>query len=188
MKIYLIPSLKITFLTLVLFGVVYPLVITGIAKVIAPNKGEGAIVEVSGEVVGFEVIGQSFVSDVYFNSRPSAVGYNAAATGGSNKSPTNPNYLAQVEERIANFLKQNPDIKREEVTVDMVTASGGGLDPHISVQAAEIQVARIAKARSIEKSRIQNLVNQHIEKPLLSIFGPSKIHLLKLNIALDKLN
>lgn len=188
MKTYLIPSLKITLLTIILFGVVYPLIVTGIAKVIAPNKGEGAIVEINGKVVGFEVIGQSFVSDNYFNSRPSAVGYNAAATGGSNKGPTNPDYLAQVEERITNLLKQNLDIKKEEVTVDMVTASGGGLDPHISVQAAEIQIARIAEARGLEKSKIQDLVNQHTEKPLFNIFGPSKIHVLKLNIALDKLN
>lgn len=173
---------------MVLFGVVYPFSITGIAKVIAPNKGEGSIIEANGSVVGFEVIGQSFVSDKYFNSRPSAVGYNAAATGGSNKGPTNPDYLIQVEERIVSFLKQNPDVKREEVTVDMVTASGGGLDPHISVRTAEIQIARIAKVRGITELQVKDLVNQHIEKPLLSILGPSKVHVLKLNLALDKLN
>lgn len=188
MKTYLITSLKITALMIILFGAVYPLTITGIAKLIAPNRGNGAIIEMNGKTVGFEMIGQSFVSDNYFNSRPSAVDYNAASTGGSNKGPTNPDYLIQVKERITNFLKQNPDIKREEVTVDMVTASGGGLDPHISVAAAEIQVARIAKARGVKEATIRELVKQHIERPILNIAGPEKIHILKLNIALDKLN
>ena len=99
MKKYFLPSLKITLLTLVLFGVLYPLAITGIAKIIGPNGGEGKTIVIDNKVVGFEVIGQSFVMDKYFNGRPSAVGYNAAATGGSNKGPTNPDYLAQVQAR-----------------------------------------------------------------------------------------
>lgn len=187
MKTYLIPSLKITLLTIILFGVIYPFAITGIAKVIAPNKGEGSVIEANGSVVGFEVIGQSFVSDKYFNSRPSAVAYNAAATGGSNKGPTNPEYLAVVEERITNFLKQNPDVKREEVTVDMVTASGGGLDPHISPRAAEIQIERISKIRNITKEKLQELVHDYTEQPLLGLLGTPKVNLLKLNMALDNL-
>lgn len=187
MKTYLITSLKITAFMIILFGVVYPMMITGLAKLIAPNEGNGAIIEVNGKTVGFEMIGQSFMSDKYFNSRPSAVGYNAASTGGSNKGPTNPDYLIQVEERITNFLKQNPDVKREDVTVDMVTASGGGLDPHISIQAAEIQIYRIAKGRNINEADVKDLVNQYIERPFLNILGPQKVHVLKLNIALDNL-
>jgi potassium-transporting ATPase KdpC subunit len=187
MKTHLVPCLKITLITIILFGVVYPLAITGIAKISAPNDGEGATIEIDGKLVGFEVIGQSFVSDKYFNSRPSAVGYNAAATGGSNKGPTNPDYLAQVEERITNFLKQNPDVKREDIPVDLVTASGGGLDPHISVQAALVQVPRIARQRGMDVVELKALVIESTEEPLWNLFGPKKVNVLKLNLALDKL-
>lgn len=187
MKTHFIPCLKITILTLILFGVIYPLSITGIAKLIAANRGNGKTIEVNGKVVGFEVIGQSFVSDKYFNSRPSAVGYNAASTGGSNKGPTNPDYLATVEERINNFLKQNPEIKREDVTVDLVTASGGGLDPHISPRAAQIQISRISIARNISEESLQKLVDENTEEPLFGLFGTSRINVLNLNLALDRL-
>lgn len=188
MKTHFIPCLKITVLTLILFGVIYPLSITGIARLTAANGGNGKTIEVNGKVVGFEVIGQLFDSDKYFNSRPSAVGYNAAATGGSNKGPTNPDYLAVVEERITTFLKQNPNVKREDVTVDMVTASGGGLDPHISPRAAEIQIARIAKARGISEQQLVSLVKDYTEQPLFGLFGTSRINVLKLNLALNQLN
>ncbi|HWA35604.1 MAG TPA: potassium-transporting ATPase subunit C, partial [Cyclobacteriaceae bacterium] len=151
MKTYLVTSLKITALTMILFGVIYPLLITGIATFTAPGGGDGKTLIANGKVVGFEVIGQSFTSDKYFNSRPSAVGYNAASTGGSNKGPTNPEYLAQVEERINSFLHQNPGVEKNDVPVDLVTASGGGLDPHISPKAAFIQVSRIAVTRGVSK-------------------------------------
>lgn len=187
MKTHLIPCLKITFLTIVLFGVIYPLLITGIAKVTAPNGGEGSIIEVNGKPVGFELIGQAFDSVIYFNGRPSAVSYNAASTGGSNKGPTNPEYLEQVEERITDFLSKNPDIKREDVTVDLVTASGGGLDPHISPKAAMIQVPRVAKARGIEQDALEKLVAQYTEAPMFGLFGTPRVHVLRLNIALDQL-
>jgi K+-transporting ATPase ATPase C chain len=115
------------------------------------------------------------------------VGYNAAATGGSNKGPTNPDYLAQVEERIAAFLKQNPEVSKEDVTVDLVTASGGGLDPHISPRAAEIQIPRIAKVRGLSEDAVRSLVRNYTEEPLLGMLGPSRVNVLRLNIALDKL-
>ena len=145
MKDHLIIGIKITLVTIVLFGVLYPLLITGIAKVIAPNNGNGEEITVNGKVVGFELIGQKFNEDRYFNSRPSAVDYNAAATGGSNKGPSNPEYLAVVQARIDTFLTHNPSVKREQIPVDLVTASGSGLDPHISPEAARIQVARVAR-------------------------------------------
>lgn len=172
---------------MILFGIIYPLTITGIAKLTASNGGNGKSIEVNGKVIGFEVIGQSFVSDKYFNSRPSAVGYNAAATGGSNKGPTNPDYLATVEDRINNLLKQNPEINREDVTVDMVTASGGGLDPHISPRAAEIQISRISKTRNVSEESLRKLVDENTEEPLFGLFGTSRINVLKLNLALDNL-
>lgn len=187
MKNHFISGVKLTFLTMVLFGIVYPLVITGIARLTAPNGGAGELIIADKRIVGFELIGQSFVSARYFNSRPSAVGYNAAATGGSNKGPTNSEYLAQVEERIDKFLLQNPEVKREQVTVDLVTASGGGLDPHISPAAAEIQVPRIAKARGLSEEVVRRLIVENTSGPLLGLFGTSTVHVLKINLALDQL-
>lgn len=186
MKTYFVVSLKITLVTLMLFGVAYPLLITGIASVVAPNGGKGEEITVNGKVVGFELIGQKFDDDKYFNSRPSAVDYNAASTGGSNKGPTNPDYLAQVQARIDAFLVHNPTIKKQEIPVDLVTASGGGLDPHISRQAALVQIDRIATIRKIDKDVLHKLVNEHIEQPILGM-GTSRVHVLRLNIALDKL-
>lgn len=187
MKTYFLPALKITFITMMLFGVAYPLLIVGIAKIVAPNSGKGELVVVDEKTVGFELIGQKFTSDKYFNSRPSAVDYNAASTGGSNKGPSNPDYLAQVQQRIEEFLAKNPSVKKEDVPVDLVTASGGGLDPHISIQAAQVQVARIANVRNLSEEQVTQLVNEFTEKPLWGLFGTSTVHVLKLNLALDKL-
>jgi potassium-transporting ATPase KdpC subunit len=186
MRTHFIVALKITGLTIVLFGILYPLFITGIAMVAAPNGGRGEEIIVAGKTVGLELIGQKFDEDRYFNGRPSAVDYNAAGTGGSNKGPTNPDYLAQVQARIDTFLAHNPGIKKSEIPVDLVTASGGGLDPHISPAAAKVQIDRIARARNIEKEKLFSLVEDHIEKPLLGM-GPARVHVLRLNIALDKL-
>ena len=188
MKTHLIPCIKITILTMILFGVVYPMLITGIARFTAPNSGEGATVELNGKVVGFAVIGQAFESDKYFHGRPSAVGYNSAVTGGSNKGPTNSEYLAQVDERINNFLTENPGIEKKDLPVDLVTASGSGLDPHISKQAALVQVPGVAKARNISEEKITGLVNDYTRKPLFGLIGTQTVHVLKLNIALDSLN
>jgi K+-transporting ATPase ATPase C chain len=187
MKTYLIIALKMTLVTLLIFGVTYPLLITGIAKVVAPEGGMGERIKVNGKVVGFELIGQKFDDDRYFNSRPSAVDYNAAATGGSNKGPTNPDYLAQIQARIETFLLHNPTIKKENIPVDLVTASGGGLDPHISPAAAKVQIERVARIRKISVEKLAALVNHHIETPFLGIFGTSRVHVLRLNIALDEL-
>jgi K+-transporting ATPase ATPase C chain len=186
MKNYLIISLKITFATLILFGVLYPLLITGIAKIIAPNGGKGEEVIVNGKVAGFELIGQKFDKDKYFNSRPSAVDYNAASSGGSNKGPANPAYLALVQARIDTFLVHNPEVIKNEIPVDIITASGSGLDPHISPAAAQIQIARIARVRNISKDKLEVLVNECIEEPFFCM-GTQRVHLLHLNIALDQL-
>jgi K+-transporting ATPase ATPase C chain len=186
MKNHWITGLKMTFLTIFLFGVLYPLLITGIAMIVAPNGGRGEEVVVNGKVVGFELIGQKFDDDRYFNSRPSAVDYNAAATGGSNKGPTNPVYLAQVQARIDTFLVHNPGVKKKDIPVDLVTASGGGLDPHISPEGARVQINRIAKVRGIDADKLEALVQTHVEQPLLGL-GTSRVHVLHLNIALDEL-
>ncbi len=187
MKTYFIQALKITFVTLVLFGVIYPLFISAIALLVAPNGGQGEEVIVDGKTVGFELIGQKFDDDRYFNSRPSAVDYNAASTGGSNKGPTNPDYLANVQARIDTFLVHNPSVKKEMIPSDLVTASGGGLDPHISIEGAQVQVARIARLRNIKEEALMKLIDENTQGPLLGLLGTSKVHVLHLNCALDRL-
>lgn len=172
---------------MIVFGVGYPMLVTGIALFMAPNGGKGATVEVNGKVVGFEVVGQSFDSDMYFNGRPSAVGYNAASTGGSNKGPTNQDYLARVDERLTDFLSKNPAIDKKDLPVDLVTASGGGLDPHISPGAAMIQVSRIADRRGLGAESLRELVRHHTKEPLFGIFGTPTVNVLRLNIALDEM-
>lgn len=187
MKNHILPAVKLTLICIAVFAIIYPLAIRGIAYVAAPDHGDGETLSLNGKVVGFALIGQSFTQDKYFNGRPSAVNYNAAGSGGSNKGPTNPDYLNSVKLAIDTFLLNNPTIKREEVPVELVTASGSGLDPDISPQAAYVQVDRIALARNLEKNRITELVKNHIEGPFLGCMGPTKVNVLKLNIALDQI-
>lgn len=177
---------KLTLITLLIFGVGYPLFITAVAYIIGPNHGKGEIIQHEGKTIGFERIGQNFDQDKYFNSRPSAVNYNAAATGGSNKGSSNPVYLQQVQARIDTFLVHNPEVKRENIPVDLVTSSGGGLDPHISIQAANIQIPRIAHIRNLDESTIFALIEANTEYPFLNS-APPVVHVLKLNLALDQL-
>ena len=186
MKQHIFPAVKLSLLSLVVFAVIYPAIIW-LAAQAAPNKGKGEVATVNGKVVGYANEGQNFRQDKYFWSRPSAVAYNAAGSGGSNKGPNNPDYLQQVKERLDTFLVHNPVVKREQVPVEMITASGSGLDPDISPEAAYIQVKRIAAIRELPETGIKNLIDKNTEKPLLGLFGTSKINVLKLNIALDKL-
>ena len=152
---------------------------------LAPGKGKGETVVVNNQVVGWKLLGQKFTADKYFWSRPSAVDYNAAGSGGSNKGPTNPDYLQTVRDRIDTFLVHNPGVKKEDIPSDLVTASGAGLDPHISVQGAYVQVNRIASVRNLPAEQVKALVEKHIEKPLANLFGTERVNVLNLNIALD---
>ncbi len=169
---------------IVLLALLYPLLIAAVGKA-APGGGKGETITVNGKVVGYANIGQKFTQDKYFWGRPSAVDYNAAGSGGSNKGPTNPDYLKQVADRIDTFLVHNPGIKKEAIPADIVTASGSGLDPHISPQGAYIQVARIAKTRNLPEATVKSLVDKHVEKPFLGLFGPERVNVLKLNVDLD---
>ena len=183
MKKYIFPSLKLTAVLIILCGVLYPLLISAVAR-FAPGAGKGETISVNGKVVGYANVGQKFTEDKYFQGRPSAVDYNAAGSAGSNKGPSNPEYLKLVQDRIDSFLVHNPAIGRNEIPAEMVTASGSGLDPDISPASALIQINRIAKARSINESVLKALVEKHTESAML---GPSKINVLKLNVALDAL-
>jgi K+-transporting ATPase ATPase C chain len=186
MKTYLLPSLKLTAILLLVCSVLYPLLIASIAKA-APGHGQGVTLSVNGKVVGYENIAQKFTEDKYFWPRPSAVDYNAAGSGGSNKGPSAPDLLITIQARIDTFINHNPGIYKADIPSELVTASGSGLDPDISPKGASIQIARVAKARNIPEKELQKLVDTHVEKPLIGLFGPEKVNVLKLNIAVDKL-
>lgn len=178
--------LGLHFSTLILFGLMFPLVIWLIGQLF-PQSANGFPIYKNGRLIGFENIGQKFTDPKYFWGRPSAVDYNAASTGASNKGPTNPNYIAEVEKRTQDFLAKNPDIKRDQLPAELVTASGSGLDPDISPQAALVQIPRIARSRNINRKIIWELVQKHIQTPFLGIFGPERVNVLKLNLDLDDL-
>src|SRR5215813_9354995 len=172
MKKNLLISLKLTLVMLVLCSLLYPLLIAAIGKA-TPGGGKGKTLSVNGKVVGYELVGQKFTDDKYFWSRPSAVGYNAAGSAGSNKGPSNPDYLKIVQDRIDTFLIHNPGKKKEEIPADLVTASGSGLDPDISPASAYVQVKRVANVRGLSEDKVKALVDAHIQKPLLGLLGPA---------------
>lgn len=184
MRTHILPSLTMTALLLVLCSGIYTAIVWGVAQA-TPNRGKGFVIEQNGKT-WYANVGQSFDDDRYFWSRPSAVGYNAAGSAGSNKGPSNADYLALVQARIDTFLVHNPGVTRSQIPADLVTASGSGLDPHISPQGARVQVARIARVRNLSEAQVRELVEKHVEEPWLGLFGPSRVNVLKLNLALDK--
>lgn len=184
MKQHILPAIKMTAICIILFSGFYTVLILGIAQA-APNKGEGQIVLRNGKTIGYQLEGQNFTADQYFNGRPSAAGYNAAGSSGSNKGPSNPEYLKTVSDRIDTFLVHNPSIVKSEIPSDLVTASGSGLDPDISLQAAKIQVNRIAKMRNLNTDKINALIEQQKFHAVFN--GIEKLNVLQLNLALDQL-
>ncbi|RZJ14027.1 MAG: K(+)-transporting ATPase subunit C [Acinetobacter sp.] len=186
MKKYIIQSIRLTLVLIVLLCILYPLSIA-LAGKFSIGNGSGEKITKNGKVVGYALLGQSFTKSGYFWGRPSAVGYNAAGSAGSNKGPSNEDYLKEVSNRIDTLLKYNPTIKKVEIPADMVTASGSGLDPNISEKGAIIQIKRIAAIRKIDERKIAELVVKHTDGPFLGMFGPSSVNVLKLNLALDEL-
>ena len=178
-------SIKITLAMCVVLFVGYVLVLRLVAWVASPNDGEAPVVTYNGKVVGAANVGQVFTDSVYFWGRPSNVDYNGGGSGGSNKGTNNPEYLAEVEQRIVDFLAAHPYLSREEVPAEMVTASGSGLDPDISPRGAQVQVQRVAEARGLDVAAVQRLVDSQTQKPWLGLFGTYKVNVLKLNVALD---
>ena len=185
MKNNFITAVRLTLVCAVFFCGIYPLTIWGIAQ-LTPHQGKGDMVSQDGRTY-YANVGQSFTAERYFWSRPSAVGYNAAGSAGSNKGPSNPAYLAEVQARIDTFLAQHPNTVKAQIPADLVTASGSGLDPNISVQAARVQVMRVANVRRLSEKTVQELVDNQTEKALFGLLGTERINVLKLNLALDKL-
>jgi potassium-transporting ATPase KdpC subunit len=187
MKQHILPAIKLTVICLLLFCGVYTLIILGLAR-FAPNKGRGETIDINGKTAGYLLEGQNFTQDKYFWGRPSAVSYNAAGSGASNKAPSNPDYIKDLQSRIDTFLLHNPGIKKAEIPSELVTASASGLDPHLSLQGVYIQIPRIARVRNLTEDRLKSLVDIHTEKPFLGLFGTVTVNILQLNIDLDKLN
>ncbi|TDX00450.1 K(+)-transporting ATPase subunit C [Dinghuibacter silviterrae] len=186
MKKYILPALKLTLSLIILCAVIYPLFIAAIGR-LTPGHGRGKTVTANGKVVGYALLGQKFTDDKYFWSRPSAVAYNAAGSGGSNKGPSNPDYIKDVQAHIDTFLVHNPGVDKAQIPAELVTYSGSGLDPDLSPAAALIQVKRVASVRHLPEAAVHALVESHVKGPFLGLFGPSTVNVLSLNLALDTL-
>jgi potassium-transporting ATPase KdpC subunit len=183
-----LPALRMLVVLSVLTGVIYPLVVTGVARVAFPRAATGSLVVVNGKAVGSDLIGQPFDDPKYFWSRPSATSpqpYNAGASSGSNQGPRNPALADAVKDRIKALRDADPDNKAS-VPVDLVTASGSGLDPDISVAAANYQVSRVAKARAMPEDKLRALVDSNTLGRTFGILGEPRVNVLKLNLALDR--
>ncbi|HWY22745.1 MAG TPA: potassium-transporting ATPase subunit KdpC [Candidatus Acidoferrum sp.] len=187
MKKSLITAVLMTLVTTVLFGLLFPLLITGLAEVLFPKQANGQLVTRNGKVVGSRLIGQSFSSPGYFHSRRSSAGtgYDAANSSGSNFGPTNQSLIARVQRDAERLRAENPGAV---IPMDLLTTSGSGLDPHISPEAAEFQVPRIAKERGLSEDVVREAVRQHTEPRQFGFLGEPRVNVLELNITLDEIS
>jgi potassium-transporting ATPase KdpC subunit len=186
----LITAIAMTLMLTLLTGIIYPLVVYGIAQVAFPWQANGSLVTRDGHVVGSSLIGQNFTQPRYFHSRPSAAGangYDASSSGGANLGPTNRQLVEKVKHALLKVLEENPGIRPQEVPIGMLTSSASGLDPEISPAAAHLQVLRVARARGLSSQVVENLVREHTRPRFAGVFGEPGVNLLELNLALDRL-
>ncbi|MBK9781928.1 MAG: potassium-transporting ATPase subunit KdpC [Anaerolineales bacterium] len=184
MKAQLRPAITLLALLTVITGVIYPLTVTGLAQVLFPQQANGSLIVMDGKTYGSELIGQQFDDPKYFWGRPSAAGYNATASSGSNLGPMNPSLEEVVQARMDALQSADPN-NSLPIPVDLVTASASGLDPHISVAAALYQVSRVAAARGLSEAEVEALVEKYTEGRQFGIFGEPRVNVLSLNLALD---
>jgi potassium-transporting ATPase KdpC subunit len=178
-------SLRFTFVATVLFGILYPLAITGLAGAIFPNKAAGSLILKNGQVIGSELLAQSFTADRYFHPRPSAAGngYDATSSGGSNLAQSNAKLVQRLQGDIDKMAAENPG---HPVPIDAVTTSGSGLDPDITPDNATFQLPRVAKARGLSEAQVRQLIQQHTAERTFGLLGESRVNVLELNLALDQ--
>jgi K+-transporting ATPase ATPase C chain len=183
-------ALRAVVVLAVLTGLAYPLVITGIAQVTMPDKADGSLVRVNGQVVGSSSIGQAWEGDQWFHGRPSAIDYDASTSSGSNLGPTSQALSDLIAERAQAILDlegpYNPGLSIADIPVDLLTASASGLDPDISVAAAELQVPRIAEVRGLSQDQVRTLIDEHTAEPTLGFLGKEHVNVLELNLALEQ--
>jgi K+-transporting ATPase ATPase C chain len=187
MKKNLLIALWFTLVTTIMFGVLYPLVITGLAQVFLPDRANGQLIHKNGKIVGSKIIGQSFTGAGYFHSRPSlaGTGYDATASSGSNLGPTNKALQERVQSDVQKLKAENPDVA---IPIDLVTTSGSGLDPEISPAAAEFQLQRVARERGVKEEDLRTLVQKHTKGRDLGILGEPRVNVLELNLELDSVH
>ena len=194
-------AVVVTVVLMLLCGLLFPLLLTGLSSLFFPHQAGGSLIEVNGQVVGAKNVGQEFTQDYYLWSRPSAYHYNVyvedadgnqfyndgiefagLGSGSNNYAPSNPDLAARVEADIQNFLEKNPDVKREDIPTDLLTASGSGLDPHISPESAEVQVSRIVKASGLSEDTVRQIIKDHTDGKMLGVFGDETVNVLLVNI------
>ena len=190
-------ALLISIAMFAICGFAYPMIMTGISQIIFPHQANGSLIEENGEVVGSSLVGQDFTDERLFHCRPSAVNYNTftqnekeskgqvlPSSGSENLASSNPKLEKRINNDIEKFLQENPTIKKEDIPADIITASGSGLDPHISVDAANVQIDRVSKNTHISKDVLKKLIKDNTENKLLGIFGEEKVNVLQLNLSL----
>lgn len=194
-------AVVVTIMLMLICGLLFPCLLSGLSALLFPKQAAGNLVTVDGKAVGSEYVGQEFTEDYYMLSRPSAYHYNVytenedgtqsypdgsecpgIGSGSNNYAPSNPELSERVEKDIEAFLEKNPDVKREDIPTDLLTASGSGLDPHISPESAEIQIPRIVKASGLSEDQIREIIKNNTEGKMLGIFGENKVNVLKVNI------
>jgi K+-transporting ATPase ATPase C chain len=188
MKIHIVPALLFTLISVIALGIVYPLAMTGLAQLLFPWQANGSLVPVDGKIVGSSIIGQLWTKPQYFHGRPSAAGkgYDPTQTGGTNLGPTSKKLIDSTRAAIAALKKENPDAGGP-VPMDLVTSSASGIDPDISVEGARYQAARVAKARGLDRAKVDALIDAHVSPRQLGFLGEPHVNVLELNLALDTL-
>ncbi|MCE5172918.1 potassium-transporting ATPase subunit KdpC [Paenibacillus profundus] len=185
---YLFSIVRIGILFIIMCGIIYPLVCTGLAQLLMPSYAEGSFIKnTEGGIIGSELIGQKFTDPHYFQGRVSSIEYAADASGSNNYGPSNPELVKRVQQSVADWQKSNPDVPVSELPADLITNSGSGLDPHITPDSAEVQIPRISKLTGIPAAELDKIVAQHTEGRSLGLFGEPRVNVLKLNLAVDEM-